>query len=60
MTEGLCDAKIAALAKSNPNWSDRQVEDETRQWVAKPVGSAHHMGYALGLNMGGRSVRERQ
>jgi LAS superfamily LD-carboxypeptidase LdcB len=50
--KGLWDAKVAAVAKSHPDWSEKQVEDEARRWVAKPGGSAHHTGYAVDLHMG--------
>jgi LAS superfamily LD-carboxypeptidase LdcB len=50
--QGIWKQKCEALAKSHPDWNQAQIEQEARQWVAKPGGSAHHTGYAMDLNMG--------
>lgn len=50
--KGLWKKKCDKLAKSHPDWTEEKIEEEARQWVAKPGGSAHHTGRAVDLYMG--------
>ena len=46
----LWDEKYKQLASKHPDWSEEQLKNETRKWVAIPGRSMHNAGVAVDLD----------
>jgi hypothetical protein len=49
----LWNDKIAEYRAEHPNWTQEQIEQEARIWVATPGGSPHHTGRAIDIVVNG-------